>query len=492
MAKTTKGFFKKSRSEKRAENNLGIILGDSANNKVLEGRCRTEQLDILDQYYNNTQYDDLQDWKDCEATGEHVPLRNKKPRLIFPFAKVLACRLASKLVGQNTYPTLSIEDDPDTEEFLKIISKSSFLRPKFLDVAKLMVGYSSAFARFKIVAGSPKMEVFNSKWCHPKFDDSGELEEVRIQYVFKDPLDLDRKGTPIEKWFKLMLTKTTDTLFDNPIFKAGQEPPFQTVESVNHDFGFVQGEWFRTSDDLHSPDGNMIVWDLLSFIDSLNYNLSQSDRAAAYGVDPQVVIKGLDEDEITELIKSSTKAWMMGRDGDAKFLEVSGSGLQRSAEQRDDTIQRIQDIARIVFLDPEKIVGSAQSAKAMEVLHGPMVELINELRPWMEKGIISIHQKIMLALLIMKKRGVELAITIPDNFVPKSLDIRVQWPQIFPMTMQDLQQKVGIGVQLTSGNIMSRETVLRWLLKDFEGLIDNVEEEIIRIDTQKEFNTFNF
>lgn len=489
--RTSRFFGGKSRSQKRAENNLGIIQDGMATNSVMQGRCRTLKLDILDKYYNSTQYDHLPQWQECDGRDEHTPVRNRKPRIIFPFARVLSKRMASKLFGKSVFPSLTVEDDPDTEEFLNLISKTVNMRPRLMDMAKLLIGYSSAFIRFKIVGGFPKLEVFNSKWCYPQFDEIGNLESVRVQYVFKDPEDLDGKGAPKEKWFRMDLGKETDILYNNPEFNESEkEPPFQVVERADHGFGFVQGEWFRTAEDIHSPDGEASIWEIMDFIDALNYNLSQSDQATAYGVDPQLTLTGMDEEDVESLIKSTTKAWLLGREGQANFLEINGAGLQRAMEQREDIVQRVQDIARIVFLDPEKIVGSAQSAKAMEVLHGPMVEYIDELRPMVQKGVVQLHQKLMLAILIMQQRGENIAFTIPPGFQPQTMEFDLSWPPIFPMTMQDLQQKVSIGAQLANANIMSRETVLRWLLKDFEGLVDNVDEEVQRINTQPQFGGF--
>ena len=188
------------------------------------------------------------------------------------------------------------------------------------------------------------------------------------------------------------------------------------------------------------------------------------------------------------MIRSATKAWDLGREGEANFLEAGMSGVDAAGEFRDKVRQNVQELARVVMLDPEKIVGSAQSAKAMEVLHGPMVELIEELRPRMEKSLTNLTLKMGIANLMQAQRGAPVPVQIPPGYKPTSLNVVVQWPPIFAPTMQDLRDKVGVAVQVASGNIISRETMTRWLAKDFD--VENIEEEIQKIADQPVINPF--
>jgi len=476
----------KSRSKKRADNNLGIVQVTDDESK----KYRTPALDKIDKYLNNKQYDTLMDWNEADRCKQCIPIRMRKPRIIYPFASVLTDRLSAKLLGKNVFPTLGIEEDEDTNELLKVIYKAVYFQSVTLNSIKKFVSHGATFIRFFIVDGSLKMDHYNPKYCYPEFDNVGGLDKVVIKYVFADPEDLDERGKPVEKWYKLELNKQADILFDTPIYKDNVEPDFTVVSRADHQLGFVQGEWLRTSENRHMPDGKSIVTDLYGFMDSMNYNLSQSDRAVSYGLDPQLTIAGMDETEVDSLIKSSAKGWHLGRDGQANFLEVSGSGAKMAEDTRTSLRKDIQDIARVIMLDPEKIMGSAQSGKAMEVLHAPMVELVNELRPQVEKGLISLSQKMLLTVVIYNQRGIPLLIQMPPQYRPQSIDIAAIWPEIFPKTMQDLRDKVGVGVQVAGANIISRENVLRWLAKDFD--IEDIEAEVAKVNSQQQFGFGGF
>ena len=124
----------------------------------------------------------------------------------------------------------------------------------------------------------------------------------------------------------------------------------------------------------------------------------------------------------------------------------------------------------------------------MEVLHGPMVDLINELRPQMEFHIKNLVEKMTVATLILNRQGGLTALTIPPGFQPTGFNLTLAWPEIFPLTLDDLQKKVQIVTSATSANVISRESGLRFIAKDFG--IEDIEEEVAKVNAQPIFNPF--
>lgn len=491
--KVQKGRFyprAKSRFAQLAKNNLGIRQDGSYDQSVLF--CRTPYLDELDKYFENTQYDHLQPWDSACCSDDYVAIRARKPKMIYAYGKILSSRVASKLIGDKNFPTLSVEDDPDTTEFLKVLVNASMLKSRLLDPIKYTVGVGSAFVRFYIVGSAIKLEWFKSKYCYPEFSPSGELLSIEIRYVYEDEEDLDATKKPKKKWYKLVLGTQTDIMYDNPEYKAGavSPPEFQEVSRSDHNMGFVQGQWFRTSEEKHIPDGYGLLTDIMGFIDEINYNLSQSSQAVSYNQDPQLTIKNMDEDEMDSLIRSSQKAWNLGREGEANFLESNLGGVEIADKLRDKVRLGIQDISRVVLMDPEKMVTHAQSGRALEILHGPFVELLNEIRPFIELGIKSLLIKMALAVLSVNQEYGESPISIPPGYAPKSLDIKASWPPVFPLTMTDLKEMLSVATQATSANIFSREWATRWLSTVKEFGVEDIELELQRVATQPVINPF--
>lgn len=450
---------------------------------------RKPELDLLDAYYEGRQYSALPPWDNTNSEdGEYVPVRQRAPRLSFNFAKILASRLTSKLLGKKNFPQIKIEQDPETVEYLNLVLSTSQLRSKLMEPMRRTINTGSCFVRFSIVEGSWKINHYLSKWCYPEFDQKGELEKIEIKYVYDDHEDKDGQGNPKKKWYKEVLTKDKDTLYDNPEYKQDDKPDFKVVGSVDHGLGFVQGEWLVTTDKNNDFDGEPILADIMGFIDELNYSLSQSSTAIQYNQDPQLVFSNMDEEELGDLVRSSFKAWNLGREGDAKFLESGMSGVEAAVIFRDKIKLSLQDISRIVMLDPEKMASHAQSGKAMEVLHGPFVELIEEMQPQVEKHLRNLLLKMALTNGVMNSLQADVPITLPPGYAPKSLNILFSFPDVFPQTSEDLQKKVMVAVSAANASIISRESMTRWLAKDFD--IVDIEEELQKIETQPVINPF--
>ena len=483
-----------SRSQKRANQRLGVIHGSHGDR--YSPSYRSPMLLDVDKYLDGRQYDGKIDWDEGASGNDFTSIFKRKPKIIFPFAKVFRNRVGGKLLGPSSFPKIAIEEDKETEYFLNAIfmPKTNF-KVKLLGVAKSLVLRNSAFIRFYYKEGAMLLEEFNSNYCYPKFDDKKELEEIVIKYVY-DTGEKENKSDEetIKRWYKLKLTKDSDIMFDNPKWKKDEhEPEFKVKEKVDHELGFVQGQWFRMGDGGIDGDETPIISDIKSFIDCLNYNMSLAAQAINYGLEPQLVLSGMVETEVDELIKSSSKGWVLGQQGQAQFVEVSGSGVASAMEFRTDSMKYFQWISRMVLLDPEKMVGSAQSGRAMEVLHAPMVEFIQEIRPYAEEGIKLLLEKMMATTILLNRSLVPLDIFIPNGWEPKSLDMSFIWPPIFELTTQDKSQIVSLATQISSGNIASRDTMLRWIQAQGVDIgIEDYELEEQKVNNQKEFNSFAF
>lgn len=480
-------LFRSKRLENRAKSRLGIVKVSEEYGNVK--KFRSAKLETFDKWYEDRAYNHLLDWFEAAAQKDpYIPIRARKPFIRHNLTKIITSRVASKLVGRAVFPKLKVEDDPETQEFIRMILKAGMIQPRMIDPIRRLCVSGSVLVRFFIVEGVLKIEHFNPNWCYPLFNDAGELISVTIKYVYEDEEDRDELGRPKKKWYRLDLGQMADVLFDNPEYSPSVEPEFQPLRTAQHNLGFVQAEWFRTVEDRFSPDGYGLTEEIIPFNDELNYSLSQSSQAVGYNQDPQLTVAGMDEDEVDTLIRSSQKGWNLGKDGKAAFLESNLQGVERAIELRDKMRLAIQDQTRVVLLDPEKIIGHAQSGRAMEILHGPTVELVEEIRPMVEMGLTRLVTKIALTILIINKQGLPVPITIPPGYQPQNLNISFDWPPIFPMSVSDKLERVRWVTSATSANILSRATGTQILAKDFG--IEDVEEELQKISAEPIINPF--
>lgn len=476
------------RQDLRIKNNLGVV---AAGKKSCGQVFRDKKLETLDSYYENRQYAGLPPWEQKEdAFGCAVPRNKRQPKIKYAFARNLASRVGAKIVGEKVFPAFNIIDNPDDQEFIRSVVKVSRLRAYLVEPIRRAINTGSVFVRFKIVHGKYQIKWWHSKYCYPTFQENDELQSVVIKYVYDDPNEKDSNGHPLKRWYKLELGTEKEILFDNPVYdpEADEEPEFQVVSEVEHGMGFVQGEWFTTSENQDEDDGYGLISDILDFIDELNYSVSASSRAVDYNQDPQLILNGVDEDEITNLLKSVTKSWNMGREGKAQYLESKLDGVKVAGELRDKVVQGISDISRAVILNPEKMVAAAQSARAMEVLNEPLLDLVNELRTSFEVHIKNLVLKMALATLIAKSMGIDIPIDIPEGYHPTSLDLELKWPKVFRETLEDQQKTIAIATSAAAANIISRRTATKFVSEVFD--IEDVDAETAEIDEQKIFNPF--
>jgi hypothetical protein len=59
---------------------------------------------------------------------------------------------------------------------------------------------------------------------------------------------------------------------------------------------------------------------------------------------------------------------------------------------------------------------------------------------------------------------------------------------VFPQTIADLRDKLTVAVQASNASLISRETLTRWLSRDFA--IEDVEAEIAKVAAQPVINPF--
>lgn len=488
MARLTRSWASQtSRTDKRVINNLGKIRSKMAAGS--SKMYRSIGLEVLDAYFENRQYDHLLPWENSiGADGVYIPLHERKPKIVMPLTRLLCQRLTSRLVGDDVFPTMNVEQDPETKEYLRMIINAAQIKSRVIQPMQRLLNNGSTFMRFYIEDGNFILEHYDSKYCYPKLNAAGQLQSIEIKYVYDDENDKDQKGTPKKKWYKLELGQMSDVLYDNPPFDADKDPVFQVVATAEHEMGFVQGEWFRTAESKNSPDGYPLTEGILDFVDALNYSISQSENAVQYNQDPQLYFKNVDEEAMDNLIRSASKSWALGRDGEAGFLESNLNGVQIAMELRDKMRGHVMDFARIVLMDPEKMAGHAQSGRALEILHGPMVELIKELRPMIGQGLKMLVTKMAIANLIQQQRGQPSPVIAPAGWVPQSLEITLSWPPVFPMTIEDLQKKIQVASQAASSFLISEETATAWVAKDFG--VEDIEQERAKIAGQPIRNPF--
>ena len=74
--------------------------------------------------------------------------------------------------------------------------------------------------------------------------------------------------------------------------------------------------------------------------------------------------------------------------------------------------------------------------------------------------------------------------TIPQGYLPKTMDLEFKWPPVFAETNQDLQARVGVAQSASQANLISRVTATKYIADIFN--IEDPEEEAFNVDNQEQ------
>ena len=97
-------------------------------------------------------------------------------------------------------------------------------------------------------------------------------------------------------------------------------------------------------------------------------------RGGVLNLDPTLVLS-MDRMEIQTmgLRKGSDNALIVGKDGDAKYLELSGMSIEAGLKLFNSKRGSVLETTQCVFPDPDKMAAQGTSSVAMKVVYTPML-----------------------------------------------------------------------------------------------------------------------
>ncbi|HEX2615253.1 MAG TPA: hypothetical protein VHL10_07155, partial [Nitrososphaera sp.] len=418
---------------------------------------RFRKLDVLERFLDGTIYDHLPNpfHRERDGQDQYIPLRDRRPSVIYGIPKIVVDRSISKLFGDKHWPRFHTTEAKVTE-FLQELSLKSGLQGVMSEAA-YWGSLGSVFIYFAIVKGKLLYEVWNSKYCTPKYDAQRELDEVLILVPFAG-YDVRAMGYAVKDedmeamFFVGKRITTTEEIGYNPV-KCDEYVDERNLtpnkeRSVRHDLKFVPGVWIknfiRTAGlDAPSTFGHPSV--LTSCIE-IDYQLSQCGRGLKYNSDPQLLIKEPPADPMagdggslglfpvqSTMVRSTSNTLFVGPEGDASLLEISGDGQKAVLEYVKQVRQYAYEAARASRKDQEHTYGN-MSGRAMEILEEDLISLASDLR-------LSYGESALKELLVKILRAhKQLKLFDFDVEKDKEFSIDLMWGNWFDPTPADLVQ----------------------------------------------------
>jgi len=467
-----------------------------------------------------------------------VPLRERAPAVQSQIARTAGTRLASMVFGERAFPTIAVEpaayevslspDEVDAltalvTEVVTVARLKRRMREYLLDGLKV----GSACTVLSLSEGEPSVEILPAKWCTPTLDARGRCTALEVRFLYPDPAS--PPSDPVMLVYLRRLGDGWDRVY-KPFRADSADAP-----KVDREAAFVAGTivWTRNlasaADRPDGVDGVPLVSGLEDEVEALDLTLSQRYRNGLYNGDPQLVqiisgdpgqqqplgpggregavsqpfrsVSSLMERMLGRTVTASAEGgatrkapgalWKISAPGDAKMVESSGAGAVILDGSINHLRRVILDAMGVVLADPELMGKGDLSARALSLLHAPMLDAASCLRedygaalvaildgfcrlltsPEAVAGGVLLRSYAAAAPALAKLRRVD-ASGAP-RWMP--LPIALRWGEFFEPSWGDISAAVEATTKAVDGRVMSRRAAVG-LLAPLVGTVDAADE----------------
>jgi hypothetical protein len=393
----------------------------------------------------------------------------------------------SLLFSEGHFPEIDCKDET-TREVLADIIKEAKLNQVMIDAATTgSVG--SAAILLRVLKGRIFFKVFNTQFMTPVWQAEAPdtLDKVIEQYKVKGPVLIAMGYVGIEKdadyWFKREWDATQEIWY-TPWNVADEKPAItvDTKKTTSHGLGFVPMVWIKNLPGGDDIDGECTFpTEAIDTQIEIDYQLSQAGRGLKYSADPTLLLKEPAMGDDGSMVKGGGNAIVVGKDGDAKMLEINGTAAAAVIEYVRALRELALESAHGNRSNADKI-SAAQSGRAMELMNQQLIWLADKLR-------ISYGEGALLSLLNMvKKASAKFSLSVNGKTVKamqESEPIALKWPAWYAPTYTDIQAMATALDMLVLTGILSRESAIK-KIADYFDIEDTVAEKALIDADRKE------
>lgn len=386
---------------------------------ILES-ARYVELDRKQSYYDCTQHDTKQyDFEgriitagylatqpllSAPAAPFYVPLKIRRPSTPYRLARSIVHAFTDMAFGQGRFPTVGVEEDPDSQDFVRALVSATGLPSKMIHARNLGGSMGTVGLSWCFVDGTPKVEVHNAKrlWVHSWRDRAEHIPaHVTEVYLFeKDEFDVARKQyTRQWVWARRDWTEQADIVYMEVPFDRKSEPLWvvDPNRSVVHEEGVCHFVWIQNAH-TEEVDGDPDYHQQYEMLDSIDLLFSVITRGTTLNLDPTLVLR-MDPELLSRqgVRKGSDNALTVGETGDAHYMEMSGSGINSGLALLREKRTTVLEAVQCVIPDPNTIAAQGMSSLAMKLVYAPMLSKCDQLRESYGRGLTQLLNAMLLA-----------------------------------------------------------------------------------------------
>jgi hypothetical protein len=348
-----------------------------------------------------------------------VPLRARRPSAPYRLGRIIIDAFTDLLFGENRFPEINVDGDNDSQDFTRTIARMMNLATKMVQARNLGGAIGTSCLSWAIINGIPRTRVHNAKNCRVvEWEDRDALiprivEEVQLYY--RDEADPQKQNRIVRNWYwwRRTWTPNEDIVWLEVPVKAGQMPDWIRDEKrtnvhndgLNH-FVWIQNLPSELEDGVPDVDG---LWEQLDEVDIL-YSVMM--RGAKLNLDPTLVLK-MDQDRVRMMgvKKGSDNALVVGKEGDANYLELAGNSITAGLALFESFRRTVLETAQCVVPDPNVIAAQGVSSVSIKALYSPMLGKAAVLRDQYAQGM----KRLLEAISAVARARMSQAIVVIDE-----------------------------------------------------------------------------
>lgn len=444
---------------------------------------------ILDgQLYACFDYDYHSEYIGGEANPKYIVEAERAPCINsgLNLMRSVVDQSVSFLLGEDRFPRI-MSQDAATKQFIDDLVLDTHLVHIMQDaVTKGSIG--SVAIHLKVLQDRFFPIVMETIFLTPTFNSEApdtlllvvEKRKVKGSDLIAAGYDIDEADVDKWFWYHRQWDDQEETAFVPYQVGSDKEAGFHlrrdNKRSVVHGLALLPFVWIRNLVGADTDiDGRATFVGAIENCIQIDYGMSRASRALKHSADPLLMVKTRRPSEIQDFIRSSQNALIVGPEGDAKILEISGDAAHAIIETVSELRQEALEAIHGSRANPDKLATS-NSSVAQRLLFLPMIQLASHLRvQYCDYGLVTLLKMMMTIADKMPIRVLGKYVNTPDV----EQVINLAYADFFPPSPFDQQLISQTVVQLTTAGIMSKRTALANLSKYFD--YDDLDEELAQI-----------
>lgn len=456
--------------------------------------ARTWTLDIRTRVLDGRLYDVLphQFHQEYNDAGEYIPLKDRKPNTRYNLCRIVVDDSVSMLFGEGRFPLIYCKDESTRVAYANLVKETHLVETMCAAAIRGSIGSIAVLMR--VLRSRVFFDVLETKYLTPTWDPQEPDTLLRVVEKYKVAgAVLRESGYTISDddlnadfWFQRVWDATHETWYmpwrvigENADATGRGPDRIDAGKTVHHNLGFVPVAWIRNlPGGTDKIDGECTFRSAIDTQIEMEYQLSQAGRGLKYSSDPLLMIREPAMGDGKSLVRSASSALVVSKDGDAKLLEINGSAAAAVLEYCRGLRELALEAIHGNRSNADKL-SAAQSGRALELLHQPLVWLTDRLRTtYGENGLLSLIKMVTLA-----SQRMDVKIDGEKVKLDPKGPVNLHWGAWFPATENDRQQQAAaLQMHREAGNL-SRETAVRALSQNYD--IEDVGAEMTRIETDQ-------